>query len=105
MRAGREADVQPPIQTRKRNRLLVLLALWSYGQAFRLVQQIHSTEFCADLQRRAPVQRAVGADVIVVFTPCRQLHPCVGNSVSFRNSSRKRPMWLSAKAFCTGLPG
>ena len=27
------------------------------------------------------------------------------NSVSFRHSSRSRPMKLSAKAFCCGLPG
>jgi len=27
------------------------------------------------------------------------------NKVSFKNSSRKRPLKLSMKAFCTGFPG
>jgi hypothetical protein len=29
----------------------------------------------------------------------------VENSVSLRHSSRKRPLKLSTKAFCVGLPG
>jgi len=54
------------------------------------------------------IDPCLGSDCVVVAAPFLKSKPaCISkpNSVSFRNSSRRRPLKLSMKAFCAGLPG
>jgi hypothetical protein len=53
---------------------------------------------------REPADARVGPNIVCSLVASLQARNDV-NSVSFRNSSRKRPLKLSTKAFCIGFPG
>ena len=61
-----------------------------------------------NLGRRQPGVSGVGPHVVVVEAPTLEHMSGVGGFAkisSFSSSSRSRPIKLSTKAFCCGLPG
>ena len=62
---------------------------------------------CGVAGRGQPAEPRVGSVGVVVVPPARARRGCGSerNRVSFRNSSRSRPLKISTKAFWIGLPG